>query len=64
MLLDDIKVNETHKKIKLKSVDRECWRNYISCFKAEHHFVNFIQQKKLDKCRVFAYVFIYYAISS
>ena len=38
MMLDDIKVDETHEKIKRRAMDRECWRNWmpITCFQAEH----------------------------
>ena len=37
MMLDGIKADETHEKIKLRAMDRECLRNCISitCFQAE-----------------------------
>ena len=38
MMLDDIKADETHEKIKREAMDRECWRNWMprTCFLAEH----------------------------
>ena len=38
MMLDDIKADETHKKIKRRAMNREFWRNWMprTCFQAEH----------------------------
>ena len=40
MILDDVKADETYKKIKSRARDRECCRNLMprTCFQAEHQW--------------------------